>query len=144
MNNNAIKIRPLRVSDSENELKELFRQLTKREISCNIAFLAHAHNCYCHVIEHDDKLIAFAAITLRLVPTKGWVGIIEDVIVHENYRKQGIGLKMLTHLINQAKKLDLKIVELTSNPKRIGARRLYDSLGFRLLETGVFRLKLSG
>ncbi len=45
-------------------------------------------------------------------------------------------------LIDIAKQEKIKVLNLTSNPKRVPARKLYESLGFELSETGVFWIKL--
>jgi len=70
------------------------------------------------------------------------VGVVEDVVVDKNYRRMGLGTKLMEKLLEKGKELKVFAVELTSNPQREGARRLYQKLGFELLETGVFRLTL--
>lgn len=69
-------------------------------------------------------------------------GRIEDVVVHPDYRKHGIGREIMKRLISEAKAHNLALISLTSKPERIEARRLYATLGFEQAETNVFRLKL--
>jgi ribosomal protein S18 acetylase RimI-like enzyme len=64
------------------------------------------------------------------------------VVVDEKYRQQGLGTKLINKLLTKAKEQGVFAVELTSNPKRKIARKLYQKLGFKLLETGVFRLEI--
>jgi ribosomal protein S18 acetylase RimI-like enzyme len=45
-------------------------------------------------------------------------------------------------LIELAKEKKLKKLQLTSSPKREVARALYKSLGFELIDTGVFILNI--
>jgi phosphinothricin acetyltransferase len=76
------------------------------------------------------------------VPTKGIIGTIEDVVVSSDYRGQGLGRKLMENLINIARKEKLISLNLTSSPKRVAARNLYQSLGFNLSDTGIFWMKL--
>jgi phosphinothricin acetyltransferase len=93
-------------------------------------------------MEDKKKIIGFAALVLCLVPCKGYVGWVEDVVVDKNYRGQGLGRKLMLELLKIAKKQKLKIVDLSSKLDRIEARKLYESLGFELRDSGIFRLKL--
>ena len=142
MSKNNIKIRQLKEGDSNDKLIKLFEQLTSREVEFDINKVLQVPNLFCYVAEVDGKIAGFAALTLRFVPTKGYVGVIEDVVVDENYRRMGLGTKLMEKLLEKGKELKVFAIELTSNPQREGARRLYQKLGFELLETGVFRLTL--
>ncbi len=99
-------------------------------------------NCNCIVIEKDGEVAGFASLITYRVPTKGVIGKIEDVIVDEKYRGQGIGRGVMEKLIEIAKEKNIFLIELTSKPQRTSARKLYESLGFEIYDTGVFRLKL--
>ena len=66
----------------------------------------------------------------------------EDVVVHENHRGKGLDKKLMNELLRIAKNKKIKSVHLTSNPKRVAARKLYRSLGFEQKKTGVFVLHL--
>jgi ribosomal protein S18 acetylase RimI-like enzyme len=137
-----MKIRQFVKKDRRDELVNLFRQLTSREVQVDVKKMLEIPNLFCYVIEDNNKLVGFAALTLRFVPTKGYVGVIEDVVVDEKYRQQGLGTKLINKLLTKAKEQGVFAVELTSNPKRKIARKLYQKLGFKLLETGVFRLEI--
>jgi ribosomal protein S18 acetylase RimI-like enzyme len=100
------------------------------------------NNCDCLVIEKDSEIIGFSSLITYRVPTKGLVARIEDVIVDEKYRGQGIGRGVMEKLIEMAKEKNISMIELTSKPERIVARKLYESLGFVVYNTGVFRLKI--
>ena len=99
-------------------------------------------NCNCIVIENDGEIAGFASLITYRVPTKGLVGRVEDVIVDEKYRAQGLGRGVMEKIIEIAKEKKVSLIDLTSNPKRAAARKLYESLGFEIHDTGVFRLKL--
>ena len=99
-------------------------------------------DCTCLVIENNGEIVGFGALIIYQTPVKSYVGTIEDVVVDEAYRGQGLGRKLIQELIQIAKDKNIKMVSLTSDPSRVVARKLYTSLGFSLLKTGVFRLEL--
>ena len=69
-------------------------------------------------------------------------GRIEDVVVADSHRGQGIGRELMRRLIAEAMRRKLTQVELTSAPARVAANHLYQSLGFALRETNVYKLVL--
>ena len=50
--------------------------------------------------------------------------------------------KLTEELIKIAKNKKVKKINLTSNPKRVEARKLYQNMGFEIYDTGVFRMEL--
>jgi len=68
--------------------------------------------------------------------TKVWI---EDVVVDESHRGEGIGRQLTLFAIDFAKSKGYKTLELTSRPSRIAANQLYRTLGFTLRETNVYR-----
>jgi GNAT superfamily N-acetyltransferase len=72
--------------------------------------------------------------------TKGYV---EDVVVLEKARGKGVASAILSRVVEEAKKGGAESLELTSNPTRLEAHRLYQKFGFVSRDTGVFRLGLS-
>lgn len=91
--------------------------------------------------DEDGKVIGMATLAVVTVMTARY-GRIEDVVVHDKFRGQGIGKALTKKLIGEAKNLGLVRVDLTSRPKRIEANKLYQSLGFESVETNMYRLKL--
>ena len=100
----------------------------------------------------EDRLTLFAAeddngrlagmLTLTFCPTltgdKYWI---EDVIVHDAFRGQGIGKALVKAAVSHVKQSGQPYrIYLTSNPSRTAARNLYRSEGFEEYDTGVFRL----
>ena len=100
----------------------------------------------------EDRLTLFAAeddndrlagmLTLTFCPTltgdKYWI---EDVIVHDAFRGQGIGKALVKAAVSHVKQSGRPCrIYLTSNPSRTAARNLYRSEGFEEYDTGVFRL----
>jgi ribosomal protein S18 acetylase RimI-like enzyme len=63
---------------------------------------------------------------------------IEDVIVDERARGQGIGEALVREALRRANELGVRTVELTSMPYREAANRLYRRLGFVRKPTNVY------
>lgn len=72
----------------------------------------------------------------------GRYAYIEDMMVHSDYRRQGIGSKLTKALITAARKRGVKTIELTTRPSRVAANKLYQKFGFQPKETNVYRLIL--
>ena len=102
-----------------------------------------------------DRIVSSPAITLLIARTDGKIsgtltlvmfpiptGIrawIEDVVVDEAARGQGIGEALSQEAIKIAEEAGARTVDLTSRPSREAAGRLYEKIGFKLRETRVYR-----
>ena len=64
---------------------------------------------------------------------------IEDVVVDDAARGLGLGRALVLAALEAAARQGARYVDLTSAPRRVAARQLYQSLGFEQRETGVFR-----
>ena len=62
----------------------------------------------CFVAEKENSIVGIALIYYRFSTWKGKTIHIEDLIVTKNFRNKGIGNKIISHLIIQAKKLGIK------------------------------------
>lgn len=133
-----ITTRLLQEGDNEREIGRLFTQLTDgKTFSISINGLLSS-STICLVMLDKDKIIGFGSLAPYYVPTVGEVGTIEDIIVDEKYRGQGLGQKLVEDLIKTAKDKKLLKIKLTSNPQREAARNLYRKLGFEMKDTNVF------
>lgn len=91
-------------------------------------------------VKDGTKIIGVA--TLYVMTQMGKIsGYVEDVVVDEAYRGQGLGVKLMDALILEARKKKLGSIHLTSRPARVAANKLYQKLGFEQRETNVYRLK---
>jgi ribosomal protein S18 acetylase RimI-like enzyme len=82
-----------------------------------------------------------AVVVFYRVPT-GLRARIEDVVVSEEVRGQGLGRALLLRAIQSAQEAQAHAVDLTSNPSRRAANALYLQLGFQLWKTNVYRKDL--
>ena len=89
----------------------------------------------------EDPVVGVLCLTIYQVPT-GLRSIIEDVIVDERARRQGIGEALVRHAIDLAREAGADGVSLTSNPQREAANKLYKSIGFELRKTNPYFYKL--
>lgn len=142
MRNSDVVVRELRADDSKTEIKHLFAQLSSRDIDPEVEALAADSDCHVIVAEQDGKLVGISSIVFYRTPTRGRVGRVEDVVVDESARGQGLGRRMMEILVDEARKREVACVQLDSEPYRPSARKLYDSLGFSMRETGEFVLWL--
>jgi len=62
-------------------------------------------------------------------------GIILRIAVHPDYQGQGIATQLLEKSFRELKKKDLDEVELDVDIVKTGARRLYEKMGFKIVET---------
>lgn len=89
----------------------------------------------------QDRVVGMATL-VPIEQLTGRTGRVEDVVVDKEYRGQGIGKRLMELIVAEAKRLGLEKLELTSNPARKAANKLYKSLGFKRKETNVYRLVL--
>jgi ribosomal protein S18 acetylase RimI-like enzyme len=91
----------------------------------------------------DDAGSYVGTLTLALfrIPTalRAWI---EDVIVDEAARGQGVGEALNRAALDRARAEGAKTVDLTSRPSREAANRLYQRIGFEQRETNVYRYTL--
>jgi ribosomal protein S18 acetylase RimI-like enzyme len=90
---------------------------------------------------NNGKIVGALTLTVYRVPT-GIRSIIEDVIVDNSARGQGIGEALMKYAINLAREKGAKNISLTSNPMREAANRLYLRVGFKKRETNAYQMKL--
>lgn len=94
------------------------------------------------VVAQDGTRVASMG-TLYIIQKIGKrVGHIEDMVVDEEYRGQGIGKKVMQGLIAAAKTRKVTQLELTSGPDRIAANKLYVKSGFKIRKTNAYSLSL--
>lgn len=86
-----------------------------------------------------DEIIGSLTLVLYQIPT-GRRARIEDVIVDERARGLGIGEALTRLAIDRAFADGAANVELTSNPARLAANRLYQRIGFTQRQTNVYRI----
>lgn len=92
----------------------------------------------CFFMAKNDHLVGGLTLVLNYLTT-GLSVRIEDVIVDERMRGQGLGRKLMEKALEKAQEVGATAISLSSNPKRIAANQLYQKLGFQHITTNVYR-----
>ena len=91
----------------------------------------------------DDTVVGYMILNemIDIIKNKKTYHI-DYVCVDPEYRGQKIGKTMMDYVIDYAKKEGGSRIELTSNPTRVAAHKLYENCGFIKRDTDVFRKEL--
>ena len=84
------------------------------------------------------SIVGTLTLVTFLIPT-GLRARIEDVVVDESARGQGVGAALTQDAVRLAQGLGARTIDLTSRPSREAANRLYERLGFQLRDSRVYR-----
>ncbi|WP_114765543.1 GNAT family N-acetyltransferase [Vibrio rhodolitus] len=90
-------------------------------------FFRQSYDCWpkgCFAAFREQEMLAFLILAQSETPDIGWI---LSVAVSPELQGQGIGRKLLTHLLEQQ---GYARVRLTVDPENPAALRLYQSLGF--------------
>jgi len=93
------------------------------------------------IAKSEGKIVGSLTLALFYIPTglRAWI---EDVVVDESARGQGVGEALNQAAINHAQSAGATTVDLTSRPSREAANRLYKRIGFVERSTNVYRKDL--
>jgi GNAT superfamily N-acetyltransferase len=89
--------------------------------------------------DESENIIGMLTVGIYYSTTgkKAWI---EDVVVADTFRGQGIGEKLVQHAIDFAKTKNVNLLMLTSHPSRIAANKLYPRVGFNRRDTNVYKM----
>jgi len=90
------------------------------------------------VARDAEAIVGVLTLVVFRIPT-GIKARIEDVVVDESARGQGVGEALTRQAVRLAGEAGAVHVELSSHPSREAANRLYRRLGFAERETNVYR-----
>ncbi|MEP1488524.1 MAG: GNAT family N-acetyltransferase [Algibacter sp.] len=128
----------------QEHVNKFLTQLTNqnKKINCNnIKEIISDNNSHLFFAIHDEsKYMGMITVGFYISPTgkKSWI---EDVVVVDEYRRNGIGNKLMEFAIQFAKEQKAATLMLTSNPTRIAANLLYQKLDFQQKETNVYLMQ---
>ena len=97
-------------------------------------------NSHLFFLLKDEQIAGMLTVGIYHSPTggKAWI---EDVVVDESFRGQGLSKLLVAHAIEFTKNKQIPLLMLTSNSKRVAANKLYQTMGFERKETNVYRMK---
>jgi ribosomal protein S18 acetylase RimI-like enzyme len=89
-------------------------------------------------LSDDGSIVGMATLVTFRIPTgrRAWI---EDVVVDEAVRGQGVGDALTRAMVDRARDFGAVTVDLTSRPAREAANRLYERAGFVQRNTNVWR-----
>ena len=135
-------------SVADDELVEAMRRLLPQLSSSakpleayDLESIVASPSTILYVARGDDGIVG----TLTLVVFRSLTGArcwIEDVVVDEGARGSGVGEALVDAALDGARRATARTVDLTSNPSREGANRLYQRCGFVQRITNVYRFSL--
>jgi len=137
------------VTQADEELYNAFQRLVPQLTNNNpppslndLAALVRDSSSTLMVARNDHgEIVGALTLTVYRVPT-GIRSIIEDVVVDNSARGQGIGEALMKRAIEIARERGASNISLTSNPMRESANRLYLRVGFKKRETNAYQIKL--
>lgn len=123
-------------------VQKLLDQLTGSPIQLTEAYfndMLLSESSHLFFLEDGGLIIGMFTIGIYKTPTgsKAWI---EDVVIDNNARGQGWGRLIMEHAISYVQSQSIETLMLTSNPSRVAANNLYQSLGFEHKETNVYRM----
>jgi ribosomal protein S18 acetylase RimI-like enzyme len=105
--------------------------------------LADPSRARIYVAREGDAILAMTALHFTISTAEGGkVAGLEDCIVHPEYRRKGIGEKLLAYVLEQARAEGALRVMLLTDGDNARAQALYRKLGFAASSMLAMRLKL--
>ena len=135
------------------DLKQLIAELSDRVnlTQTDLMLVLKDSNSHLYVIlesltpgtspKGEGRIIGCATLCVFHSPT-GTKASIEDVVVSSAYRGQHLGKQLMEYVLEQAKAYAPIELHLTSNPKRVAANKLYQSIGFQKKETNCYQMSI--
>jgi ribosomal protein S18 acetylase RimI-like enzyme len=90
------------------------------------------------VARSEGQIVGSLTLAMFPVPSglRAWI---EDVVVDNSARGQGVGGLLISEALRLAREARARTVDLTTRPTREAAGRLYERAGFQQRETRVYR-----
>ena len=92
-----------------------------------------------YVIRDEGHILATGRLCIKH-SLEFAIADIESVVVSAKCRGRGYGKELMTAMIEAAKKMNVHHIQLTSNPARVAANRLYQEQGFERYETNCYKM----
>ena len=145
-------IRPARIEDI-NAMAELLSLLfaVEEDFLADIdkqragleMFFKHPDGRQVIVAEHQQQVIGMCSAQLLIsTAAGGWKALVEDVVVAEQFRGQGIGKKLLDELAGWAERQGARRMDLLADRNNSAALDFYDRLQW--CRTNLIALQKSG
>ena len=126
------------------DLDALMHELSATSF-CNEELLNNAlndANVHVYVIRDEVHIVATGTLCIKH-PLEFTIADIESVVVSSKCRGRGYGKELMAAMVEAAKSFRAHHIQLTSNPARVAANRLYQELGFERYETNCYKMILA-
>lgn len=125
------------------DLKQLMTELSDKVnfTQTDLILVLKDSNCHLYIVLDGERVIGCATLCVFHSPT-GTKASIEDVVVSSAYRGQHLGKRLMEYVLEQAKAYAPNELHLTSNPMRVAANKLYQSLGFQKKKTNCYQMSI--
>jgi len=123
--------------DMAHLLSILFRIESDFEINYNkqlsgITTLFNAENTDLLVAKHEGSVIGMVTMQRLISSAEGdFIGQIEDLVVKDEYRKMGVGSRLINKIRYIAQEYEYKRIQLAADINNDNALRFYSKRGFR-------------
>jgi ribosomal protein S18 acetylase RimI-like enzyme len=130
------------VADINKLLKQLRTDAADQDVTLTeLEYVVRNQDSIMVVVKDGGHVVGMA--TLYIMQKMGKrTGQVEDVVVDETYRGQGLGEAVMKKIIDVAREERVKSISLTSRPERVAGNKLYQKLGFEQKQTNVYRFKV--
>lgn len=98
-------------------------------------------NVHVYVIRDGGHIVATGTLCIKHT-LEFAIADIESVVVSSSCRGKGFGRELMSAMVEAAKGFKAHHIQLTSNPARVAANRLYQELGFAKYETNCYKMSL--
>ena len=125
------------------DLDALMHELSASSF-CNEELLKNAlndPNVHVYVIRDGGHIVATGTLCIKHT-LEFAIADIESVVVSSGCRGRGYGRELMRAMVDAAKGFQVHHIQLTSNPARVAANRLYQELGFVRYETNCYKMSL--
>jgi len=137
------------VTKADEELYQAFQHLIPQLTNNNpppsyndlAAIVQDASSTLLVARNKERKIVGTLTLAAYRVPS-GVRSMIEDVVVDNSARGQGIGEALVKRAIEVAREKGVQYISLTSSSVREAANRLYIKAGFKKRETNAYQMKL--
>ena len=126
------------------DMKHLLSELSDRVnfSQADLMMVLKDSNCHLYAILDGERIVGCVTLCVFHSPT-GTKASVEDVVVSSAYRGQHLGKQLMEYVLEQAKAFAPIELHLTSNPMRVAANKLYQSIGFQKKETNCYQMTIS-
>ena len=127
----------LQISELGKDLSQNARMVSRRELKKSAK---RHHILVARAGDRSGRIVGMGRLVLDFSPLMGKKAIMHDIVMHRDFQGLRIGKTIIEKLIQKARQFEVKSIRLSCGNKREKALKLYDSLGFKKVDTNVYEL----